>query len=75
MNDRKTIGNNPFATIKSIKPPVKEGAPNNGGSEISNVVYTLGDTIHEFSEMAEDLNKNSSKLEKQTNQASTLPNN
>lgn len=71
MNDRKTIGNNPFATIKSIKPPLKEGAPSNAGdSELSNVVYTIGDTIHEFSEMAEELNKNSSKLEKQTNQAS-----
>ena len=39
MNDRKTIGNNPFATIKSIKPPLKEGAPSNAGdSELSNVV-------------------------------------
>ena len=56
MNDRKTIGNNPFATIKSIRPPVKEGTPQAGGSELSNIVYTLGDTIHEFSEMAEDLN-------------------
>ena len=71
MNLRKTIGNNPFETIKSIKGSQEEVSVTESESDSSSILYNINQTVNDFSEISEMLNKNSSKLEKQTNQAST----
>jgi methyl-accepting chemotaxis protein len=71
MNLRKTIGNNPFETIKSIKGSQEEASVTESESDSSSILFNINQTVNDFSEISEMLNKNSSKLEKQTNQAST----
>ncbi len=68
MNLRRTVGSNPFETIKSIKEATNEVEASDNDS--NKILFSMNQTIHDFSEMSENLNKNSSKLEKQTNQAS-----
>ncbi len=70
MNLRRTIGSNPFETIKSIKEAREDVEITEASSDSSSVLFSINQTIHDFSEMSENLNKNSSKLEKQTSQAS-----
>lgn len=77
MNNRKTVGSNPFETVsrQAVSKPAPTKTTNlEAGVEnvrdVSQAIKVLNDTLEEFSELTDSLGKNSNKLEKQTSQAS-----